>query len=124
MHIGQSRSRVAGCVAVMLVGVVGIAAAASSAGATAAPAPVSRPTPANHGLSYLGLHPHGSGRCPGGFEISGHDGSCTHGPDSTDEFALSKSPGGTSTGGKKTGPSPSPSPSASPSPTAGTSALC
>lgn len=71
--------------------------------------------PAARGLVYRDLHRASSGKCHGGYDLVGHAGLCTPGPDSSPADVDVRSPrtGGGGGGGKKA-PAPAPSPSASP----------
>jgi hypothetical protein len=64
-----------------------------------------------------GLHKASAGRCVGGYDVVGHPGMCSPGPDAGPEGVDVRAPkgsGGTSGGRNK--PSPSPSPTATPPP--------
>jgi hypothetical protein len=88
-------------------------------------------TPASRGLILRGLHKATAGRCHGGYDVVGHAGLCSPGPDAAPDTVDVRSTrsGGTTTtktgGGKtKTAPSPSPSPSPTTAPTTPTSGRC
>jgi hypothetical protein len=98
----------------MLVTAHGAAAAVSTDRGAAQPA-----DPASRGLIMRGLHRAAAGRCHGGYDVVGHPGMCSPGPDAAPQGVdvRSRTTGG---GGGKVKTAPAPSPSPSPSPTGGT----
>ena len=101
--------------------------ALSANGAAASPATERPATPpandaAARGLVMRDLHKADRGPCVGGYDLVGHPGMCTPGPDAAPEGVdVRAKGGGGGGGGGKRSPQPSPSPSAtataSPSPT-------
>jgi hypothetical protein len=87
-----------------------------------APAPVEN-SAAARGLVLRGLHRAVQGRCVGGYDVVGHPGMCSPGPDAGPEGTDVRAPrggGGTTSGGKnKPSPAPSPSPSSTAPPVTG-----
>jgi hypothetical protein len=100
---------------VLLATTTGASAAVSSGNGPAAPPA----DPAARGLVYRDLRWAERGPCVGGYDLVGHPGLCTPGPDAAPDGVDVRAPR-TGGGGKKspkTSPSPSPSPTASPAPT-------
>ena len=118
--------RLATAVAVFAATVVPLVLATQGANAAvpgeaaAAPPPAASHDPAARGLVYRDLHKAERGRCVGGYDVVGHPGMCTPGPDAAPEGVDVRAPrtGGGKGGGKggSTSPSPSPSPTSSPTP--------
>jgi len=87
--------------------------ASASIPAETGAAQATRPTPPSHGMNYRGLQRLSTGRCHGGFVVTGVWDVCTPGPDSSEDYSTAAAKG--SGGGSR--PKPAPSPTASPSPT-------
>ena len=120
-----SAQRLAVSGAILAAAVVPMVLTANGASAQTAPegeASASAPAaydPAARGMVMRGLHRASSGRCVGGYDLVGHPGMCTPGPDAGPEGVDVRAPrpSGGGGSGKKPSPSPSPSPTANPSPT-------
>src|SRR4051794_36013028 len=75
-------------------------------------------TPASRGLILRGLHRATTGRCHGGYEVAGHAGMCSPGPDAGPEGVDVRAPRSGGGGGEpQTPPAPSPPPPPPRSPT-------
>jgi hypothetical protein len=98
---------------------------ASARVATSEESAAAAATPASRGLVMRGLHRASTGRCVGGYDVVGHKGMCSPGPDAAPDGVDVRAPrSGGGTGGKNkpapvTSPSPTASPTASPAPAGG-----
>jgi hypothetical protein len=115
----RTRHRLAVAAAVLGTAVVPVllsthGAAAATRSDSAAPAAVAD-GPAARGMVLRGLHKADHGRCVGGYDVAGHPGMCSPGPDAGPEGVDVRAPRSGGGGGKpKPSPAPSPSPSTAP----------
>lgn len=118
MHRSSAR-RLAAAAALVVTAVVPLALSQGASAAVPSSEGSAPTDPASRGIVMRDLHAATRGRCVGGYDVVGHPGMCSPGPDAAPEGTDVRAPrtgGGTTTTGGKRKPSPSPSPTSSTSP--------